>query len=215
MRSTWRTVAVLLTALALSVALTAAEPAGAGPVGTCCQTTNIGCFDDGPDGAQCAAVGGVISPFPYTLCSGGFCIAPPPLPTATGPTPTVTPTATGPTLTPTATGTMTAAPAESPTGTPTPTGTSTQTPTGTVGLPDGSSCTSPVQCASTFCTGGVCCDTACTNPGESCTVPGRTGECLSLVPAPVPAASPWGLATMVLALIGTAAVALSRMIRAG
>jgi hypothetical protein len=90
--------------------------------------------------------------------------------TCVSPTPTATPTTT-PTSTPTATSTAT--------GTATPTGTPTRTP-----QPDGASCTSPSECASTFCVDGVCCNTACNQPFDTCNAPPAPGTCVQIAPAP-------------------------------
>ena len=80
--------------------------------------------------------------------------------TCTAPTPTNTATATA-------------------TGSATHTGTPTFTP-----QPDGSSCTSPTECASGFCVDGVCCDTACDQPFDMCNVPPDPGTCVQVAPAP-------------------------------
>jgi hypothetical protein len=42
---------------------------------------------------------------------------------------------------------------------------------------DGSTCSSPSDCASGFCSEGVCCDSACTGTCRSCKLPGRIGTC--------------------------------------
>lgn len=115
----------------------------------------------------------------------------------------------------TSTGTPTSSrtPASTSTGTPSstssPVATSTGTPTGTVtrtpsGLPDGGACSDPSQCLSDFCVDGVCCDSACDGPNDSCDQPGQGGECVS-VPHPAPSTSPRGLGLAVLALIAVAA----------
>jgi hypothetical protein len=41
-------------------------------------------------------------------------------------------------------------------------------PTGACGLPNGSTCTSASQCASTFCADGKCCNTACSGACDAC-----------------------------------------------
>lgn len=54
------------------------------------------------------------------------------------------------------------------------------TPIKTAGLYDASfglACTSASQCASGFCSNGVCCDTACTGQCSACNLPGTTGIC--------------------------------------
>lgn len=50
---------------------------------------------------------------------------------------------------------------------------------------DGQPCTSPGQCDSGFCTDGVCCNVECEEAGQSCTVPGRVGTCVSSAESPV------------------------------
>jgi hypothetical protein len=97
-----------------------------------------------------------------------------------------------------------------PTSTPTstPTGTPTQTPTP---IPQGGSCVAdPTNCAAgLFCADGVCCDTPCDQPLQSCNLPGEVGTC-SPVRASVPAASHTGLLLIVAVLGGVGAVALLR-----
>jgi hypothetical protein len=125
---------------------------------------------------------------------------------------TVTSTATvtdTPTATATATETGTATHTGTATQTATATGTATQTPTATpTGLPNGAGCATPSLCESGFCPGGVCCNAPCTGPGQSCNEPGNVGECVG--PSPAPAASPWGLTVLVVALLGLAAVRFRR-----
>ncbi len=111
-------------------------------------------------------------------------------------TPTVTHT---PTSTPTATPTVTDTPTHSPTATPTRTATPTSTVTATFTVTatatntplrdDGEPCSSPSQCQSMNCVDGVCCNTPCDGPDETCDLPGREGECLSVTAAPAPALS--------------------------
>jgi hypothetical protein len=115
-------------------------------------------------------------------------------------TPTATPTST-PSDTSTATPTLT------PTATPTVTPTDTPTP-----QPNGASCTTPGQCASTFCADGVCCDSACTDPLMRCNLPGQAGTCASTA-AEAPTLTPWGLLAAALLLAGVAAFALRRRIQ--
>ena len=69
-------------------------------------------------------------------------------------------------------------------------------------LPVGDPCGVSDQCTSTFCVDGVCCDTPCTGPIQSCNVPGHVGQCISRAPAP--AASWQGLlaTAVLLAAIG-------------
>jgi hypothetical protein len=99
------------------------------------------------------------------------------------------------------------APTATPTSTPTLTPTATPTP-----QPNGSSCADPAQCASTFCVDGVCCDTACTAPGEQCNLAGQIGTCASTA-APAPALTPWGLLVAAVLLISVAGFALRHRMR--
>ena len=93
----------------------------------------------------------------------------------------------------------------------TPTATATGTPTATpTAVPQGGSCINPTQCATGFCVTGVCCNSACTAPEDSCAVPGRQGECVPNVPAPVPALSERGLLLALASFVGVAALALAR-----
>jgi hypothetical protein len=66
----------------------------------------------------------------------------------------------------------------------------------------GAACVSPTQCLSGFCVDGVCCNQACTQPGQMCNAPGAPGICHSAVTAP--ALSSAGEALAVLVLIGGA-----------
>jgi hypothetical protein len=45
------------------------------------------------------------------------------------------------------------------------------------GLPNGSSCTSPDECASSFCADDTCCSTACNQACDSCAGPPSPGTC--------------------------------------
>src|SRR5262245_12895613 len=47
------------------------------------------------------------------------------------------------------------------------------------GLPNGQSCMAPSDCASGFCSDGVCCNMACSpgNPCMACNLPGLVGSC--------------------------------------
>jgi hypothetical protein len=107
-----------------------------------------------------------------------------------------------PTITPTSTATAT--PTSTPTATPTstPTSTPTATPTNTP-IPLGDSCLSGSQCATGFCASGVCCVSACTNPIESCNLPGSVGFCRAQKTV-APAASRSGVVALsvLLAAIG-------------
>jgi hypothetical protein len=89
--------------------------------------------------------------------------------------------------------------------TPTPTATATATPTPTP-LPDGASCGPDDLCASTFCVEGLCCNSACDQPGARCDLPGREGLCVD--PASAPAMSSGGLAAAVALLMVISALAL-------
>jgi hypothetical protein len=113
--------------------------------------------------------------------------------------PTQTPTAT---ITATATNTATA----TSTGTATLTRTVTQTPTPTL-VPNGGECATPAECSSTFCVDGVCCDTICDQPFQTCNQPGDPGVCQTIA-APAPALSRTGLLAViaVLALVGAMAL---------
>jgi hypothetical protein len=95
-----------------------------------------------------------------------------------------------------------------PTSTATATATATETPTR---APQGADCATPSQCTTDFCADGVCCDTACTDPDQSCNQLGQVGVCAA-VASPAPAASPTGLLLMIgaLALVGLAAMYLRR-----
>jgi hypothetical protein len=67
------------------------------------------------------------------------------------------------------------------------TGTQTCDATATCRLKNGQSCALASDCASGLCVGGVCCNRACNNDCETCTVPGAVGTC---VVAPAGTASP-------------------------
>lgn len=114
------------------------------------------------------------------LCSG-TCTAPADTPTCT---PTETPTET-PTCTPTETPTMTATP-----------------------LPKnlGESCSAPMQCASGFCTQGVCCDQNCSGPGETCSRTGSLGTCVQGSEAPAMSTTKLLLLVAVLGAFGILAI---------
>ena len=150
--------------------------------------THGSCFD------EVASCTGLADNCGGNLCAqqtgSGFCNPP-------TPTPTATPTATG---TSTATGTVTH------TGTHTATATPTATPTP---QPNGSSCTDPGQCSSTFCVDGVCCDTRCDAPGEQCNLPDGRGTCTGTT-APAPALTPRALLFAAALLAVVAAFALRR-----
>ena len=72
--------------------------------------------------------------------------------------------------------------------------------------PPGHDCTLPSQCDPMFCAPqGVCCDAPCTGPNQTCDLPGREGECLTIAPAPAPVLSSTGLliGALLLAAVGT------------
>ncbi len=93
---------------------------------------------------------------------------------------------------------------------PAPTATPTATPTSTP-LPNGSDCSTPAECASTFCVDGVCCETACDGTTDRCDISGSQGECTAL--NATPATSARALAVMAMLLCGIAALALRRVAR--
>ena len=72
----------------------------------------------------------------------------------------------------------------------------------------GEACTSGSQCASTFCASGVCCDVPCTEPNQSCNLPGTIGLCRPLG-GEVPAASQ---ATIIALSVLLAAVGIGSLI---
>ena len=49
---------------------------------------------------------------------------------------------------------------------------------------DGDTCVQNSDCASTFCTDGVCCHTVCNAPFQSCNQPGFVGTCTREQTAP-------------------------------
>jgi hypothetical protein len=91
----------------------------------------------------------------------------------------------------------------------TPTITATRTVTETPKIPDGGACATPSQCQSGFCVEGICCDTACNLPMQTCDSP--PGRCTGLA-APAPALSNAGLLIgfAVLALVGALALVARR-----
>jgi hypothetical protein len=94
------------------------------------------------------------------------------------------------------------------TATSTSTATATATDTPTAGpVPQGGACSTPSQCSTLNCADGVCCDTACDQPGEQCNLPGQVGTCANAA-AGAPAASNTGLLMMLGVLIGAAFVAM-------
>ena len=73
-------------------------------------------------------------------------------------------------------------------------------------LPIGADCTAAVECASTFCVDGVCCNSACDGAFDTCDAPPEPGVCVQVAPAPP--VSRRGLLTglALLTLIGAAAL---------
>lgn len=67
----------------------------------------------------------------------------------------------------------------------------------------GAACTSGTECGSTFCVDGVCCSGPCSNPGQSCNLPGSIGLCRPLG-GEVPVASRAGIIALsvLLAAVG-------------
>lgn len=169
------------------------------------------------DADTCGLLGNLTVFVPDGSCSTGLigaCNSPTPTATptntatATG-TATNTPTATNThtaTATATRTNTATHTPTATNTATGTNTGTVTQTPTNTL-VPNGGECATPAECSSTFCVDGVCCNTLCDQPLETCDDPINPGIC-SPITAPAPALSNAGLliALFALAVVGTLAL---------
>jgi hypothetical protein len=60
------------------------------------------------------------------------------------------------------------------------------------------------------CVDGVCCDTACDGPNESCSLPGRGGVCLPKTVAPAPALTRPGMMIAIGALIFIAGASIRR-----
>jgi hypothetical protein len=111
-----------------------------------------------------------------------------------------------PLASPTATATSTA----TVTATATATATASDTPTPTP-VAQGGACIDVGQCApDLFCRDGVCCESICDQPGQSCDVPGRRGLCVADLPAPAPAATPRALLIGLAALLSIGAIALLR-----
>jgi hypothetical protein len=79
-------------------------------------------------------------------------------------------------------------------------------------LDDGAACMSNMECTSTFCADGVCCNTACDGANQSCNQPGSVGVCLAqIAPATsAPAMSIPGLAVATLTLMFLGFFALRR-----
>jgi hypothetical protein len=125
-------------------------------------------------------------------------------------TATATRTATN-TRTQTSTATSTATRTATRTATETRTPTATLTPTTTPSpQPNGALCGGSGQCTSTFCVDGVCCDTACDSPGESCSVTGNRGTCTTVSSAAAPAMSEWSLIATAILLLGAGVAVLVR-----
>jgi hypothetical protein len=97
--------------------------------------------------------------------------------------------------------TDTPTPSETPTATPT--GTATSTPTATP-VADGGSCATPSECQSGFCVEGICCDTICDQPRQTCV----SGTCVNTA-APAPAVSHRTLLLIVALLVAIGCFALT------
>lgn len=96
--------------------------------------------------------------------------------------------------------------------TPTPTSAPTRTPTGTGG--QGEMCTDPSQCrGNLFCADGVCCDTPCDQPGQSCILPDQVGRCG--FPQAAPATSGPTQIAIVALLVATGWLGLRALRRSG
>jgi len=79
-----------------------------------------------------------------------------------------------------------------------------------VPVPQGGDCTDTAECTSgLFCADGVCCDSECTGPLESCDQAGTRGVCSPIV-APAPTLSPAAWALGLLALLASAGIAMRR-----
>jgi hypothetical protein len=136
------------------------------------------------DAASCSLVSGA-----FVLggsCAGGLdgtCVSP---------TPTATPSAT-PTSTATATATATATVTQTPTATRTP-------------QADGASCTMPGDCSSNFCVDGICCNSACNRPFDTCNAPPAPGTCVQVAPAPPVSRRGLFAGLALLTMIGAAAL---------
>ncbi len=76
----------------------------------------------------------------------------------------------------------------------------------------GESCTVADTCGSGFCVDSVCCESACSQDGFACNLPGSEGLCRA--PQGVPVLSASALALLVLALSALAALAMRRRRRA-
>ena len=99
------------------------------------------------------------------------------------------------------TDTPTSTPTETPTATPTNTATPTVTETP---VADGGSCATPSECQSGFCVEGICCDTICDQPRQTCV----SGTCVSTA-APAPAVSHRTLLLIVALLVAIGCFALT------
>lgn len=79
-------------------------------------------------------------------------------------------------------------------------------------LPIGADCTAAIECASTFCVDGVCCNSACDEPAENCAIGPNPGTCQDYA-APAPAMSAGALLAALGALLAVAALAVLRLRR--
>jgi len=68
----------------------------------------------------------------------------------------------------------------------------------------------PSDCLSLNCVDNVCCDTACTQPDHTCTLPGREGTCVPITSAPAPALTELGKVVGVIVLLLIAGLGLRR-----
>ena len=71
------------------------------------------------------------------------------------------------------------------------------------GVVYGGSCVNPTDCESDFCVKGICCNSACDQPGQTC----ETGICAT--PAPAPAVSHPALLLIVVLLVAIGCFALT------
>ena len=72
------------------------------------------------------------------------------------------------------------------------------------GYGPGTPCSLATECDPMFCVDGVCCDSPCDGPNESCNQQGNEGTCLAIPPAPAPVLSGTGLliGALLLAIVG-------------
>src|SRR5262245_18515058 len=92
---------------------------------------------------------------------------------------------------------------------PTPTFTATATQTGTptrTPQPNGGSCGAASDCASTHCVEGICCNSLCNRPFETCNAPQAPGTCVQVAPAPPVSRRGLFAGLALLTMIGAAAL---------